>query len=98
MLRYNQMNDKGRVQTLVGISNTLFFISLIVLMLGVLISGVGPQGFFPRKSDKVPGAYETPRKQTIVDRQDKALDRLKRSKIIWAGLIGIVISIVLAQF
>jgi len=82
--------------TLIDISNKLFLISLIVIMAGVLISGVGPQGFFFRKSDKVPGAYEEPRKQTMVERQDNALDRLKKSKLVWIGLGGVAVSILLS--
>lgn len=82
----------------VDVSNTLFYIALASVILGVIISGVGPQGFFPQKSDKKPGEYETPRKQTIIERQDKGLSRLKRSKLLWGGLILMLISILVSFF
>ncbi|TCZ76091.1 hypothetical protein E0485_14695 [Paenibacillus albiflavus] len=84
--------------TLVDISNTLFYIALAAVILGVIVSGVGPQGFFPLKSDKKPGEFEAPRKQVIIERQDKGLSRLKRSKLLWGGLVLMLISIVITLF
>lgn len=82
----------------IKVSDTLFMISICIVVLSIFISGVGPQGFFPRKSDRDPGEYEEPRKVTIVGRQDQALKRLKRSKLLWAGIVGVIISIIIAQF
>lgn len=82
----------------VKVSDTLFMISICVVVLSIFISGVGPQGYFPRKSDKNPGEYEAPRKEKIVERQDQALQRLKRSKLLWAGVAGVIVSVIIAQF
>jgi hypothetical protein len=90
------LEEKVNGVSLAAISDKLFYISLIVVIVSVVISGVGPQGFFMQKSDKVPGAYEEPKKQTIVERQDKALNRLVKSKLLWIGIGGIVVSIVLS--
>jgi hypothetical protein len=82
---------------LLTISDKLFMVFLILLMISVVISGVGFQFMNwrvedPEDNDGEPGS----RKKRALDRQDKSLGRFYRSKLVWVSLAGMLISIVMS--
>jgi hypothetical protein len=82
---------------LATISDRLFMIGLLITIAGVVIAGVGPQLLFPMRRLDKPDEYETKNgKERSLERQDLALNRLKKSLLLWIGLGCMVISIILS--
>jgi hypothetical protein len=77
------------------ISDKLFMGSLILLMVGVVVSGIGFQ-FMNWRINESGEPSDEPRKKRAMDRQDKSLVRLYRSKLVWIAIAGMLISIVLS--
>ncbi|MGG1514513.1 hypothetical protein ABE504_03800 [Paenibacillus oryzisoli] len=82
-------------------ADKLFMISLILLMVSVVVSGVGFQ-FLKWKSQVENELDEEPksssaRKKAAMDRQDKSLKRIGRSYLFWIALGGMLLSVVLSE-
>ncbi|NRF94678.1 hypothetical protein HQN89_27655 [Paenibacillus frigoriresistens] len=85
-----------------SLSDKLFMGSLILLMISIVVSGIGFQfvNWRTQVTDELDGEKQESgsRKKAVMDRQDKSLGRVLRSKLFWIAIAGILISIGLSWF
>jgi hypothetical protein len=85
-----------------SLSDKLFMGSLILLMISIVVSGIGFQfvNWRTQVTDELDGETQESgsRKKAVMDRQDKSLGRVLRSKLFWIAIAGILISIGLSWF
>ncbi|MCY9670260.1 hypothetical protein M5X11_36110 [Paenibacillus alginolyticus] len=85
-----------------SLSDKLFMGSLILLMISIVVSGIGFQfvNWRAQVTDELDGETQGSgsRKKAVMDRQDKSLGRVLRSKLFWIAIAGILISIGLSWF
>ncbi|WP_253735684.1 hypothetical protein [Paenibacillus sp. FJAT-26967] len=84
------------VPVLRNISDTLFLISLAVLMVSAIMNGINFQSFLLKRKDDDPRKLEVPVKSTQLEKQNKGLTTFFRSKLTWIGLACVFISVALS--
>ncbi|WP_058302372.1 hypothetical protein [Gorillibacterium timonense] len=77
------------------LSDKLFLISLFLLILSFLIAGFGPTQAIKGDSEDEDEEPKT-RLQKKIEKQDKRLASIWKSKLMWVSLAGILISVVIS--
>ncbi|MEC0249435.1 hypothetical protein P4H65_27010 [Paenibacillus chitinolyticus] len=79
-----------------SISDTLFLLALILLIVSAIVSGIGFQAFTMRRKDNDPSQIEVPNKQKQLEKQNKGMAGFIRSKITLTAVVFALVSVVLS--
>ena len=77
------------------LSDKLFMLSLFLLIVAFLVAGFGPNQAFKGDSEDQDEEPRT-RFEKKLEKQDKRLKAVWRSKLLWVAVAGMVLSVILS--
>lgn len=84
------------VNKLQELSDKIFMASLLLMIVSMLVSGIALPSVLVRRKTVEDEESELTKTQKRYKKQDVALQRLAKSKMLWISILGMIVSIILS--